>query len=255
VPYPPLFLLIRPSLALALHRHRLQILLSSIRVLIFEHTVHGGPQCAARCMNGLSHSLAKLGYISTFRMTMPPPVSSSMCSKDVGFRLLVLPRYLMQRLTVNETTSRPWAVAYVSHSRILAGPRDEAGPRQRGVWTGFLVWVFFDFAISFWTVFRWPRLLRQRHEGCLFSCMFLSFKYRFNGLMFFSTHTDQLLMSGSEPPPLPQLLQALQAMHQTSKKVSGIVFTAVVPCSFFPPQYILFLTDSYRYVPCYHPCS
>jgi hypothetical protein len=143
VPYPPLFLLIRPSLALARHRHRLQILLSSIRVLIFEHTVHGGPQCAARCMNGLSHSLAKLGYISTLRMTMPHPVSSSMCSKDVGFRLLVLPRYLMQRLTVNETTSRPWAVAYVSHSRILAGPRDEAGPRQRGVWTGFLVWVFF----------------------------------------------------------------------------------------------------------------
>jgi hypothetical protein len=165
-------------------------------------------------------------------------------------------RYLMQRLTVNETTSRPWAVAYVSHSRILAGPRDEAGPRQRGVWTGFLVWgFFFDFAISFWTVFRWPRLLRQRHEGCLFSCMFLSFKYRFNELMFFSTHTDQLLMSGSEPPPLPQLFQALQAMHQTSKKASNIVFTAVVPCSFFPPRYILFLTDSYRYVPCYHPCS
>ncbi|KAJ7935588.1 hypothetical protein B0H13DRAFT_1948743 [Mycena leptocephala] len=105
---------------------------------------------------------------------------------------------VLERL--NETTSRPWAVAYVSHSRILAGPRDEAGPRQRGVWTGFLM----AEALAA-TTRRMPVLF---------------------------THTDQLLMSGSEPPPLPQLFQALQAMHQTSKKASNIVFTAVVPYMF-----------------------
>ncbi|KAJ7626666.1 hypothetical protein DFH06DRAFT_735945 [Mycena polygramma] len=43
------------------------------------------------------------------------------------------------------------------------------------------------------------------------------------------SHTDQLLMGGSEPTPLEQLSQMLQSMHQASKKVSSIVFTAIIP--------------------------
>jgi hypothetical protein len=51
--------------------------------------------------------------------------------------------------------------------------------------------------------------------------------------MVFSTYNDQLLMSGSEPPPLEQLLQSLQGMFQASKNVSSVIFSAIRPCTFF----------------------
>ncbi|KAJ6584912.1 hypothetical protein B0H19DRAFT_1107144 [Mycena capillaripes] len=101
---------------------------------------------------------------------------------------------VLERL--NETTFRPWAVAYVSHSRIIVGSRDDV-ERHRPNWAGFIM------AEALAAV--------TRRMPVLFS------------------HTDQLLMGGNEPPPLEQLSRTLQAMHQSSKKVSSIVFTAIVP--------------------------
>ncbi|KAJ7505374.1 hypothetical protein B0H11DRAFT_418311 [Mycena galericulata] len=100
----------------------------------------------------------------------------------------------------NETTSRPWAVAYISHIRTLAGSWNDV-EQQRGVWAGFLM----AEALAS-TARRMPVLI---------------------------THNDQLLITGSEPPSLEQLLTSLQVMHQTSKKpFGGLAFTAVRPVLF-----------------------
>ncbi|KAJ6512224.1 hypothetical protein C8R47DRAFT_689207 [Mycena vitilis] len=104
---------------------------------------------------------------------------------------------ILERL--NETTSRPWAVAYVSHSRILVGSRPDI-VQHRPIWSGFLM----AEALAA-TLRRMPILY---------------------------SHTDQLLMGGSEPTSLEQLSQTLQTMHQASKKVSSVVFTAIIPYMF-----------------------
>ncbi|KAJ7838275.1 hypothetical protein B0H14DRAFT_1087687 [Mycena olivaceomarginata] len=97
----------------------------------------------------------------------------------------------------NAATTRPWAVAYVSHSRILAGHREEAEPLR---WNAYIM----TEALA----------ATARRTPVLF------------------TYNDQLLMSGSEPPPLEQLLQSLQGMFQASKKVSSVIFSAIRPYLF-----------------------
>ncbi|KAF7365268.1 Usp domain-containing protein [Mycena venus] len=96
----------------------------------------------------------------------------------------------------NTTSSRPWAIAYISQARILAGCRDET-PVRRGVWSGFIM--------------AEALAAMSRRMPVLF------------------THNDQLLMCGGEKPSLEQLFQSLQGLFQASKKVSSIVFTAVMP--------------------------
>jgi len=76
-------------------------------------------------------------------------------------------------------------VTYVSHARILAGCHDEAEHRL-AIWSGFIM--------------AEALAATARRTPVLF------------------TYNDQLLMCGSEPPPLEQLLQSLQGMFQASKK-------------------------------------
>jgi hypothetical protein len=42
------------------------------------------------------------------------------------------------KVVASESGSRPWAVAYISHVRSLAGSWDEV-ERNRAIWCGFLV--------------------------------------------------------------------------------------------------------------------
>ncbi|KAJ7336277.1 hypothetical protein DFH08DRAFT_285472 [Mycena albidolilacea] len=105
---------------------------------------------------------------------------------------------VLERLSA--ATTRPWAVAYVSHSRILAGRREAAEPHDQLIWNGFIM----SEALA----------ATARRTPVLF------------------TYNDQLLMSGSEPPPLEQLLQSLQGMFQASKKVSSVIFSAIRPYMF-----------------------
>ncbi|KAJ7147477.1 hypothetical protein C8R43DRAFT_1237279 [Mycena crocata] len=102
---------------------------------------------------------------------------------------------ILERL--NDTTSRPWATVFVSHIRSLAQSWDGVDHKS-APWAGFLM----AEALS----------ATARRMPILFS------------------RTDQLLIIGSEPPSLEQLLQTLQAMQRTSKKpVHNIVFTAIRP--------------------------
>ncbi|KAJ6508869.1 hypothetical protein C8R45DRAFT_458209 [Mycena sanguinolenta] len=103
---------------------------------------------------------------------------------------------VLERL--NAAPTRPWAVSYVSHTRILAGYFDTK-PRP-GFWNGFMM------------------------------AETLASMARRTSVSF--TYNDQLLLSGSEPPSLEQLLQSLQTMAQASKKVSHVAFPALWPFMF-----------------------
>ncbi|KAJ7134563.1 hypothetical protein C8R44DRAFT_770813 [Mycena epipterygia] len=106
---------------------------------------------------------------------------------------------LLERL--NETTSRPWAVAYVNHVRTLAGSWGTEADQQRPTWAGALM----AEALAA-TSRRMPVLI---------------------------THTDQLLITGSEPPSLEQLFQTLQVMHQIPQKPAhDLIFVALQPFLF-----------------------
>ncbi|KAF7346234.1 Zn(2)-C6 fungal-type domain-containing protein [Mycena sanguinolenta] len=94
--------------------------------------------------------------------------------------------------------TRPWAVSYVSHARILAG-HSESKPHP-GFWNGFLM--------------AEALAAMARRTPVLF------------------TYNDHLLLSGSEPPSLEQLLQSLQAMAQASKRVTHLLFPALWPFMF-----------------------
>ncbi|KAF7346251.1 Zn(2)-C6 fungal-type transcriptional factor [Mycena sanguinolenta] len=106
---------------------------------------------------------------------------------------------LLERL--NAAPSRPWVASFVSHARILGG---KGNPRRRpGEWNHFNSVMFAEALAAM-----------ARRTPVLF------------------TYNDQLLLSGSEPPALEQLLQSLQAMSQASKKVAHLAFFAVWPCMF-----------------------
>ncbi|KAJ6619445.1 hypothetical protein B0H10DRAFT_2025620 [Mycena sp. CBHHK59/15] len=87
----------------------------------------------------------------------------------------------------DETSSRPWAVAYVSHIRTLAASWEEQ-TANRAVWAGFLM----AEALTA-TAQRKPVIV---------------------------THNDQLLITGSEPPSLEHLLESVQATVNGSKRPS-----------------------------------
>ncbi|KAJ6508835.1 hypothetical protein C8R45DRAFT_968951 [Mycena sanguinolenta] len=102
---------------------------------------------------------------------------------------------------INAAPSRPWAVSFVSHARMLAG---KGQPKLLpGQWNG-LNDIMFGEALA----------AVARRTPVLF------------------THNDQLLLSGSEPPALEQLLQTLQAISQASKKVALLAFPAIWPYMF-----------------------
>ncbi|KAJ7794148.1 hypothetical protein B0H14DRAFT_128472 [Mycena olivaceomarginata] len=104
---------------------------------------------------------------------------------------------VLGRLT--SSTARPWAVAYVSHARILAGCLEDVEP-SRAVWSGFMM--------------AEALAATARRTPVLF------------------TYNDQLLICGKEPPPLEQVLQSLQVTFQASKNISDVVFAAIKPYMF-----------------------
>ncbi|KAJ7175811.1 hypothetical protein C8R46DRAFT_1079581 [Mycena filopes] len=107
---------------------------------------------------------------------------------------------ILERFNKNAITSRPWAAAYVAHSRILLGSSNVADITKGAVWCGFMM------AEALAAVkLRMPVLL---------------------------TPLDQLLAAQSEPPSLEQLFQSLQAMRQPPKKSPQVIFAAVNPYMF-----------------------
>ncbi|KAJ6508832.1 hypothetical protein C8R45DRAFT_968923 [Mycena sanguinolenta] len=89
---------------------------------------------------------------------------------------------------LNAAPSRPWAVSFVSHARILAA-KDFRRPGSHYRWNHFNDFMFAEALAAM-----------ARRTPVLF------------------TYNDQLLLSGSESPALEQVLQSLQAMAQASKK-------------------------------------
>ncbi|KAJ6508833.1 hypothetical protein C8R45DRAFT_455769 [Mycena sanguinolenta] len=107
---------------------------------------------------------------------------------------------VLERL--NAAPSRPWAVSFVSHARILAA-KDFRRPGSH---------------------YRW------NHYNDMMFAEALAAMARRTPVLF--TYNDQLLLSESEPSTLEQLLQSLQAMSQASKKVAHLAFTAIRPYMF-----------------------
>ncbi|KAJ6595591.1 hypothetical protein DFH09DRAFT_1135056 [Mycena vulgaris] len=98
------------------------------------------------------------------------------------------------------SNTRPWVVAYISHIRSLAASWIDV-ERHRAVWSAFLM----SEALM---------ATRQRKPILI-------------------THTDQLLLTGSEPPSLESLFESLQAVVRTSKKpAADSVFTMFQPLLF-----------------------
>ncbi|KAF8208886.1 hypothetical protein K438DRAFT_292819 [Mycena galopus ATCC 62051] len=100
---------------------------------------------------------------------------------------------VLERLNpaTSQGASRPWAASYISHARILDGCREEEKLRQ-GPWGGFIM---ADALVA--VARRTPPLF---------------------------TYDDQLLLCGSEPPPLEQMLQSLKGMYSATKKKRSPVF-------------------------------
>ncbi|KAJ7485624.1 hypothetical protein FB451DRAFT_1230559 [Mycena latifolia] len=98
-----------------------------------------------------------------------------------------------------ESRSRPWAVAYISHVRSLAESWSDAD-RNRAFWSGFLM--------------AEALAATGRRKPILVS------------------HTDQLLMTGSEPP-LESMLESLQTAAEAFKKPAAyLAFTVIRPYLF-----------------------
>ncbi|KAJ7780591.1 hypothetical protein DFH07DRAFT_949826 [Mycena maculata] len=138
------------------------------------------------------HALHKRAYTLACeaRITLEPsePNAASCFILDV-----------LERYRIHDMTSRPWAVAYVSHIRTLAASWEQ-GDLDRAVWGGFLM-----AEALMATSRRMPVLV---------------------------THNDQLLMTGVEPPSLEQLFKKLQAIHQVARKPGSVAFTAIRPFLF-----------------------
>ncbi|KAJ7027497.1 hypothetical protein C8F04DRAFT_89679 [Mycena alexandri] len=118
------------------------------------------------------------------------------------FFLDVLERCMSGPLVFNDTvnSSRAWAVAYVSHVRILLGSSEDVDGYRSAVWSGFQM----SEALKA-TTQRMPVLV---------------------------TRVDQLLAVRSEPPSLDQLFESLHAMRQPPKKSKTLVFSSIKPYMF-----------------------
>ncbi|KAJ7494269.1 hypothetical protein B0H11DRAFT_2003928 [Mycena galericulata] len=106
----------------------------------------------------------------------------------------------MEMINSDDSSVRPWATACISHVRSLAGSWTNID-HLRGLWSGFLM------AESL--------AATARRKPILIS------------------HTDQLLITGSEPPSLEVLFgQAQAAVRASNKPAAYSVFTVVRPFIF-----------------------
>jgi hypothetical protein len=64
----------------------------------------------------------------------------------------------------------------------------------------------------------------------------------------FRSHTDQLLITGSEPPSLEILFEQAQAAVRASKKPAAYsVFTVIRPCEYLTPCVLIYnVSDTSR---------
>ncbi|KAJ7447284.1 hypothetical protein B0H11DRAFT_2082838 [Mycena galericulata] len=110
--------------------------------------------------------------------------------------------FLMQFLEEeNEVNSRPWACAYLSHVRAIAGSWEEiyVPSLHTTVWTCFLMTEVLESTLQ-----RKPVLV---------------------------SHNDQLLITGMEPSSLQNLLASVQTALQGAERVSleNVVYTTLPP--------------------------
>ncbi|KAJ7104466.1 hypothetical protein B0H15DRAFT_810166 [Mycena belliarum] len=92
--------------------------------------------------------------------------------------------FVLDSLEERKPGSRPWAVAYISHIRVLAESRNEDS--TKATWSGYLM----ADALA---------AISQRKPILV-------------------TYNDQLLIAGLEPPSLENMFESLRATIQTSKK-------------------------------------
>ncbi|KAJ7711971.1 hypothetical protein B0H16DRAFT_1900307 [Mycena metata] len=107
---------------------------------------------------------------------------------------------VLERFNNAFTSSRSWAVAYVSHVRILLGPSENRDGQR----------------IAFWSGFQMSEALKATSRR----------------MPVLVTRVDQLLAARTEPPSLEQLFESLQAMRQYPKKSNKLVFSAIQPYMF-----------------------
>ncbi|KAJ7764923.1 hypothetical protein B0H16DRAFT_1883483 [Mycena metata] len=108
---------------------------------------------------------------------------------------------VLERLNDTVNSSRAWAVAYMSHLRILLGSSDAIlDGRRSGIWSGFQLSEALKAVAQ-----RMPVLV---------------------------TRVDQLLVARSEPPSLEQLFDSLHAMREPPNKSNKLVFPSVQPYMF-----------------------
>ncbi|KAJ7728965.1 hypothetical protein DFH07DRAFT_782085 [Mycena maculata] len=98
------------------------------------------------------------------------------------------------------SSSRPWAVTYMSHLRSLAGTWTGSTDETDALWAGLLM---ADASTA----------ILQRKPVLI-------------------THADQLLITGSEPPSLESILETLLPMAQTAKNAVQLTWTGVRPFFF-----------------------
>ncbi|KAJ7512852.1 hypothetical protein B0H11DRAFT_1843251 [Mycena galericulata] len=113
--------------------------------------------------------------------------------------------FILETLEESSTSSsRPWALAYISHIRTIAPSWTSTHAERRqneASWAGFLM---AEALLA--TLERKPILI---------------------------THADQLLISGEEPPLLESVLESLRPIAHKGKKAAGqLVFSAIRPVLF-----------------------
>ncbi|KAJ7240203.1 hypothetical protein C8J57DRAFT_1371764 [Mycena rebaudengoi] len=106
----------------------------------------------------------------------------------------------MEGISSDDSSSRPWATACLSHVRSLAGSWNTVD-NLRGLWSAFLMLESLTA-----TARRKPILI---------------------------SHSDQLLITGNEPPPLETVFEQAQASVRASKNPAAyLVFSAIRPYMF-----------------------
>ncbi|KAJ7794399.1 hypothetical protein B0H14DRAFT_2923298 [Mycena olivaceomarginata] len=118
----------------------------------------------------------------------------------------------------DDSSVRPWATACISHLRSLAGS-----------------WTTVDHLRGLWSARRKPILM----YGLLCALSAIAQNFR--------SHTDQLLITGSEPPSLEILFEQAQAAVRASKKPAAYsVFTVIRPFLFHVTRLCRELHDKIR---------
>ncbi|KAJ7239720.1 hypothetical protein C8J57DRAFT_1372485 [Mycena rebaudengoi] len=142
----------------------------------------------------------------------------------------------MEGISSDDSSSRPWATACLSHVRSLAGSWNTVD-NLRGLWSAFLMLESLTA-----TARRKPILMYGTFHT--FSAITQNFR----------SHSDQLLITGNEPPPLETVFEQAQASVRASKNPAAYsVFSAIRPYMFHVTRLSRELHDKIKGAPLGHP--